>query len=281
MIRDNLIIELSAWGFDDVPERPFALIDGARAPAEEVLASHRVWDGRSAIVHEIPLDLQEMLGRIAERNAIRAEFHGLVWELGVVDLRMLVSFQRRLVLRDEFVESQDVAWPSRIDLAFPPDRSSGFAHKLSCNALTLISDNPDLTARLHAKPDKEQPFGLTIHHGSPFMEVGVYRGRWFLRDGYHRAYRLLRSGIFEMPAVIVHARTFEELGANQPWFFPEEVLFHNRPPLVTDFQRDELQVRWRRPARRKVIRIAITEAFELSCSEEGEETQYEYCNQAR
>ena len=84
-----------------------------------------------------------------------------------------------------------------------------------------------------------------------------------------------------MPAVIVHARTFEELGANQPWFFPEQVLFQNRPPLVTDFQREELLVRWRRPARRKVIRIAITEAFELSCSEEGEETQYEYCNQAR
>ena len=281
MIRDNLILELSAWGFDDVPERPFALIDGARTHAEEVLASRRVWNGRSAIVHEIPLKLQEMLERIVERDDVQAEFQGLIWELGVVDLRMLLSFQRRLVLRDEFVESQDGVWSSRIDLAFPPHRSSCFAHDLSHNALTLISENPDLTARLHAKPDKEQSFGLAIHHGSPFMEVGVYRDRWFLRDGYHRAYRLLRSGIFEMPVVIVYARTLEELGANQPWFFPEQVLFQNRPPMVTDFQCDELLVRWRRPARRKVIRIAITEAFELSCSEEGEETQYEYCNQAR
>lgn len=280
-MRDNLILELSAWGFDEVPERSFALIDRAQARTEEVLASRPAWDARSAIVHEIPAHLQEMLGLIAGRDDLQAEFQGLVWELGVVDLRLLVSFQRRLVLRDEFVESQDVAWSSRIDLAFPPHRSSYFAHMLSHNGLTLISENPDLTLRLHTKPDKELPFGLTIHHGSPFMEVGVYRGRWFLRDGYHRAYRLLRSGIVEMPAVIVHARTLEELGANQPWFFPEQVLFQNRPPLATDFQCDELLVRWRRPVRRKVIRIAITEEFEPSCSEEGEETQYEYCNQAR
>jgi hypothetical protein len=281
MMRENLILELSAWGFDDVAERPFALIDGAQSRAEEVLASRQVWDARSAIVHEIPLDLQEMLGRIAERNDIQTEFQGLVWELGVVDLRMLVSFQRRLVLRDEFIESQDSGWSSRIDLAFPPHRSSCFAHNLRHNALTLISENPDLTAWLYANPDREQSFGLTIYHGSPFMEVGLYRGRWFLRDGYHRAYRLLRSGIFEMPAVIVHARTLEELGASHPWFFPEQVLFQNRPPLVADFQRDKLLVRWRRPARRKVIRIAITEAFEPSCSEEVEETQYEYRNQTR
>ena len=280
-MRDTLILELSAWGFDDLPERPLALMDGAQSRAEEVLASRQVWDAHSAIVHEIPVDLQEMLGCIAERDDIQAEFQGLVWQLGVVDLRMLVSFQRRLVLRDEFVESQDVPWSRRIDLAFPSHRSSCFAHNLSHNVLTLISENPDLTARLYANLDREQSFGVTIHHGSPFMEVGVYRGRWFLRDGYHRAYRLLRSGIYEMPAVIVHATTLEELGANQPWFFPEQTLFHNRPPLVTDFQWDELLVRWYRPARRKVIRIAITEAFEPSCSEEVEETQDEYCNQAR
>ena len=84
-----------------------------------------------------------------------------------------------------------------------------------------------------------------------------------------------------MPVVIVYARTLEELGANQPWFFPEQTLFQNRPPLVTDFQCDEFLVRWRRPARRKVIRIAITEAFEPSRLEEVEETQDEYRNQAR
>ena len=95
------------------------------------------------------------------------------------------------------------------------------------------------------------------------MEVGYYRGRWFLRDGYHRAYRLLRAGIVEIPAVIVQASTLEELGANQPWFFPEEKFFSRRPPLVTDFLADGLVLRWHRPVRRKVIRVAITEEFEL------------------
>ena len=106
-----------------------------------------------------------------------------------------------------------------------------------------------------------------VRHGSPFMEVGCYQNRWFLRDGYHRAYHLLLAGIFEIPAVIVETATLEELGADQPWFFPEAALLSRRPPLVTDFLADELVLRWYRPARRKVIHISITEDFELWNSE--------------
>jgi hypothetical protein len=282
MMRHNLILELAAWGFDESPERPLALLNGAQARAEEVLARRQASEARPAIAHDIPDGLQEMLGRIAEREDIQAEFHGFEWEIGVVDLRMLVSFQRRLALRDDFFKNNDIVpWPSRIHIAFPRRRNSQVAHMLSHNALTLSSENPDFSVRLRAEANEASEFGLTIHHGSPFMEVGVYRGRWFLRDGYHRAYSLLQAGVFEIPAVIVHARTLEELGANQPWFFPEQVLFGARPPLVADFQCDDLVLRWRRPARRKVVRITITEEFEPSCPEEEGRTEYEYCNQAR
>jgi len=200
---------------------------------------------------------------------LRAEFHGLVWTIGVVDLRRLVSFQRRLVLHDETIDSRELHdWAARMQVALPHRRTSIFECVWQSSGLTLTTENPDLTVRWHTTHENDEVFASMVRHGSPFMEVGCYRGRCFLRDGYHRAYRLLRAGIFEIPAVIVQAATLEELGANQPWFFPEEVLFSRRPPLVADFLVNELVLRWYRPARRKIIRISISEDFELLNSEQ-------------
>ena len=41
-----------------------------------------------------------------------------------------------------------------------------------------------------------------------------------------------------MPAVVIYARSIEEVGATAPWFFNEEQLFSDRPPQVTDFLDD-------------------------------------------
>ncbi|HVJ07829.1 MAG TPA: hypothetical protein VM554_05555 [Acidisarcina sp.] len=284
MIRENLILEIDTWGFDENLDRPVftEVVERAQAHVEEVLASLPEWNSRAAVVEDVPEEVQKALTQIAERSDLQVELQGLDWTLGVVDLRRLVSFQRRLVLRHEITEKkQFVDWPKRIEVALPPSRRSSFTHRSHGTGLTLTSENPDLTVRLHALSEDAETFGLKVHHGSPFMEVGCYRGRWFLRDGYHRAYRLMRAGVFEVPAVIVHARTLEELGANQPYFFPEEVLFSHRPPLVTDFLSVDFVVRWRRPPRRKVIRIEIREEFELSGPEDGQGAEYEHCNQAR
>lgn len=282
MKPEDVILELAAWGFDENPERPVVLMHRSRVSSEEISASRSGWYSRTALIEDIPDELHHALPSFAKRDDLQREFHGLDWRLGVVDLRRLAAFQRRLVLRDQALEHEKTAdWERRIDLAFPLSRISSFDQRLHQNSLTLSSENPDFTVRLQAVSDKAESIGLAIHHGSPFMEVGNYRGRWFLRDGYHRTYRLLQAGIFEMPAVIVQARTLEELGANRPWFFPEDVLFSARPPLITDFLCGDLVVRWRRRAQRKVIRIMITEDFEPSPSKEEEGAEYEHCNQAR
>lgn len=282
MKHEDLILELAAWGFDEQPARPVALTHRSHTSSMEVPPLCRGWDSRTALLEDIPVAVHHALSSIANRDDLQQEFCDLEWRLGVVDLRLLVAFQRRLVLRDLDLEYGDITdWERRITLAFPPGRSSSFNRKFDRNSLTISSENPDLTVRLNELSDGAESIDLRIHHGSPFMEVGCYRGRWFLRDGYHRAYHLLRAGVFEMPAVIVQARTLEELGANRSWFFPEEILFGARPPLITDFLCADLVARWRRPAQRKIVRITITEEFEPSRSEEGEGAEYEHCYQTR
>ncbi len=128
--------------------------------------------------------------------------------------------------------------------------------------ISLYSNNPDLQLRLTMESGygNSLPFGL--HGGCPFFEVAELRGRWFLRDGYHRAYRLLQAGVYCVPAVVLHARTIEELGATEPWFFNESQLFSDRPPHVMDFLDEELTLRYKRAALRKLIRIRIEETLE-------------------
>lgn len=268
MSLQNEIVELAAWGFDESVERDHAIASEELArrqqQARRFIQSQSDWENTSALLKDLPKDCSILLSQHANRDDMRAEFDGLDWQVGVVDLRRLISFQRRLVLaQPDSAEPRDaVDWPARVDIAFPWRRRSEFTHDLNHAGLTLSSANPDLTVRLKQSRDAAEAFAIDVHHGSPFIEVGCYRGRWFLRDGYHRAHRLLRSQTVEVPAVVIHARSLEELGSNQEWFFPERILFSRRPPAVTDFLSDDLVLRWVRPARRKVVRVTITEHFE-------------------
>jgi hypothetical protein len=268
VIPQNQIMELAAWGLDESPDRCCAIsaddLDSSRAQAEGCIQYAPAWEPRSALVQDAPEHWSALLSGHAERNDMRTEFEGLDWHIGIVDLRSLVSFQRRLVLPEQEAadDSGALDWPSRVDLAFPARRDSEFIHVVHTAGLTLYSENPDINVRFKQRSDAAEPFAMEVHHGSPFMEVASFRGRWILRDGYHRAFRLLCAHVFEVPAVIIHAKTLEELGATQPWFFPEETLFCRRPPAVRDFTSVDLVFRGRRPVRRKVVRITITEDFE-------------------
>jgi hypothetical protein len=76
------------------------------------------------------------------------------------------------------------------------------------------------------------------------MEVAFYRDRWFLRDGYHRSFRLLKQGVWLVPCVVVHAETVAQMGAVGNRFFSQKVLFSEQPPMVTDFLEEEVTVRY-------------------------------------
>lgn len=264
----NQIIELAAWGLDESPERDAAITASDLALLQQ-RAQKRIqfvsdWAPSCALLKDVPKAWSRLLSRHAERDDLRAEFAGLDWQIGVVDLRRLISFQRRLVLPVPAAahDRDALDWPARVDIAFPQRRRSDFTHALHPAGLTLSSGNLDFTVRLKQSRRAAAPFKMEIHHGSPFLEVACYRERWFLRDGYHRAYRLLRRRVFELPAVVIHARSLQELGAQQPWFFPEQTLFSHRPPAVTDFLAEDIVLRWRRRARRKVVHVTITEHFE-------------------
>jgi hypothetical protein len=259
------IRELAGWDLDDYQYRPVSFEPDTfgrcrQSHARRLVAQRSPFQTASALLKAETAALDDRLAIQASRADLQAEMADLDWSLGLVDLRLLLAFQRRLALNPSL--SQNLAhsadnWSALMALSFGPPKPVVCDLIRDGTTLILRSGNPNLHFRISS--DRSSP--VTVHAGSPFFEVAQYRGRWFLRDGYHRAYTLLRAGIFRLPAVIVQVRTLEELGVTQPWFFPEEVLFSPSPPRVTDFLDDALILEYDRPPLIKTLRVTMEETL--------------------
>jgi hypothetical protein len=253
--------ELAGWDLDDDGYRP-AVLDRGRLDQARILVNDRApFEVKSALCEIKDCRLIDKLAAQEPRTDLHAEMLGLDWFLGVVDLRHLLAFQRRIVLNTDVPGPAPAAddWDALIDLCFGSPKPVACEITQSEASIVFRSSNPNL----HFRVTQNNTSPIAIHTGSPFFEVAQYRGRWFLRDGYHRAFQCLKSGISRLPAVIVRARSREELGAVQPWFFPEEVLFSSAPPRVIDFLDDELVIKYNRFPLIKTLRITMEETYAL------------------
>lgn len=277
--------ELIAWGLDEYPYRDAAMDFGPEELVKKVeraqkrLAERESCANCPALLAEQTENINYLLDERRQRSDLQAVYEGLDWMVGVVDLRRLLAFQRRLVFgtrRQTAPTLHQDNWPQLISLAVGPQRNTEYRlvpNRSSTGNLdiTLHSNNPDLQVRLSPTTESGFQLPLSLYGGSPCFEVAELRDRWFLRDGYHRAYRLLQAGVHRIPAIVIHTRTIDELGATEPWFFSEEQLFSERPPHVTDFLDENLVLRYERTALRKVIRIRVEES--LQALDETDEVQ--------
>jgi hypothetical protein len=275
--------ELIAWDLDDYPYRDAAAgvdsvkLDERTKRARAQLAERDRYTGTTALLEQETKDIEDLLKAAAEREDLQGEYENLDWTLAVIDIRRLLAFQRRLVFgcalqAPILPDCND--WPRLISLAIGSQRSTEHVviHDRSEDDqlnIRLHSSNPDLRLQLHSTTGQGDLLPLSLYGGSPFFEAAEFRGRWFLRDGYHRAYHLLKAGVYRMPAVVIYTRSIEELGATAPWFFNEEQLFSDRPPQVPDFLDDNMILHYERTALRKVIRIHIEESLEPFEAAEG------------
>lgn len=269
MITPIHTLELAAWDLDAYEFRPERFDREQPARAREVVARRQPYKGINALCEEETLLLRDVLERQLSRSDLQAEMLGLDWHLGVVDVRHLLAFQRRLSFNPTLPAlpvPQQSDWTSLINIAFASLNpvTCDAIHDIVDNTITLRSGNPNL----HLRVSEDAASLITVHAGSPFLEIGCYLGRWFLRDGYHRAYALLRAGIFQLPAIIVKARTIEELGAVKPHFFSEAVLLSEQPPFVTDFLDDSLTIEYDRPPTIKTLHITMEESIAIATHKE-------------
>ena len=90
------------------------------------------------------------------------------------------------------------------------------------------------------------------------FQVAHFDGRFFCRDGHHRAYQLLRRGIATVPALVREFDSFAEL-APKASLLPESVLRGEKPPTLADFLDESVSADVHLPATRKAVVITATE----------------------
>jgi hypothetical protein len=92
------------------------------------------------------------------------------------------------------------------------------------------------------------------------MQVAGLAGRYFLRDGYHRAYGLLNAGITHVPALVKDFGSFEEI-ALPPGMLPQAAYLGERPPMLPDYLDDVLAADTSIPVTQKMV---VVQALELN-----------------
>ena len=218
--------------------------------------------------------VSQRLEAIAQRADIRASFAGMTWRPEMVDLRNVLSFQKAVAtetLNDRVSSAGQL--DGLFELCLPASSApppQGVISDPSGKGFTMSALNPNLR---HAgsnisnamvapapgmSPVPMQAITLFVNMGGSFLQVARYKGRCFIRDGYHRAVGLLRAKIPIVPCIFIEARSFEELSC-PPGSLTYEVLYGERPPTIADFLDDGVSADGVQIAVRKVVRITVEE----------------------
>ncbi len=190
------------------------------------------------------------------------------WKLALItDLRRVVAAQPTVFVDeihgyDAGVAPGDLAAVACLTLPLAPPPARLPAHFDEDNQTWNISSrNPNLritgTFAGEVKPDVVG-FGFLLEILTSFVSVAEFRGRYVLRDGYHRAYRLLAAGVVRVPVFVRRCGEEDSLfrsgmlpeaiyvaSARRPW--PTTTTTPSRATCPTRRARPGCRFRQRRP----------------------------------
>lgn len=264
------------------------LLGRAPKPKEDVVSYTTAWDEARAALNARPAytetqftkPLPPMLKEVAEQFRRRPEamqtFQGQDWELRMIDLGNLLGSQKQIHTDsiDSRVEAYSENDPAALfSLLLPEEKADDVLVTVdqASKSFTITAMNPNLSVMAMTSaevPSSQAPggiskmtkiYGYAVAVKPSYATAVEYRGRMFLRDGYHRCYGLLKKGVRWVPAVVVRAQSYQQLGANTAAFLPEEILFSERPLFLRDYFDDSVTATVWQKTPRKIVRIRAEE----------------------
>lgn len=214
-----------------------------------------------------------ILERIRSRQDIIKTFAsmGLNWHVAMIDLRQILSFQPIVRIDDLDGRVSDASKDVELlyELCFPLNVQMEASFETNEQGHTIITSSPNL---MYVPAQLPAPIGTQVvltpafipQLNFGFMNVAHYQGRYFIRDGYHRAAGLLhnnREPQVIIPCIIVEAQTLIQTGWRQG-MIAEAVMLSDYPPFVSDFWNDEISNELLQKAKRRVFRIRL-DLFEI------------------
>jgi len=251
--------------FDELTKR----CDAARAKIATLAPLSREPEVRPILEPESLLEI----AKVTARPEFKQAFSDGTWSLSLVELSAIIAFQPNVDIAyaakqgGDNLNSGDLL--SAVRLCFPYGKPTALAVNLdqAQKAITVSGNNPSLqvVGFNWGQQEPQGPFvvSMFIHAGPNVVQVSRYRNRYFLSNGYHRLYRLMKAGFTHVPCLVKNANNLAETGALGPGFFSESVLMAARPPLFADFGDDVLGITVPLHGTKKVVRIRPDEFLML------------------
>lgn len=260
---ETVAVEMVA-GFKQDQRREFwKSVASARQFADR-LPSEELTQG---VVEPLPPDAAEYVDGLTKDPGVSSPFAGQGWKLsfGLVDLSRVVCLQG-VVLDSDEVPPRDPASLTRYALPPPAqvpcdvtigfDKPPNLPPPITGHA-TFLGDVPYLNSLTIAVSNGQLSFGSPSHIN--FVQVAEFEGRFYLRNGYHRATVLGRQGVTRTPAAVVSGLppNFQMGGPDMMQL--ERLAPLRRPPLIQDFFGDAAL-----PIRRRKKRTGMMLRFEAT-----------------
>ena len=232
--------------------------------AREVVAARRAGFDQAQAILPAPPSLRAHTEALRQSLPATAYFNE-GWTVALADLRKICAVQPNVFTdhteeRTAGAAASDFESLANITLPLASNANIPAQYDQVHQAYTITSPDPNLRiigAWGGTVPPGVPCLGFKIMLAPSFLQVAKVHERYVLRDGYHRAYGLLRRGIFVVPAFV---RDFglQELGLPQG-MLPQAAYLGERPPALPDYLDDSVSIDVTLPATQKMIVIHAVE----------------------
>jgi hypothetical protein len=235
--------------------------------ARAAVAARQAGLDQSDLLETAPSSLAPYIAQLQAHPAGQGMFAD-GWTIQVADLTRTAAIQPNVFTDQAEDRVRDVDISSLSELASitlpipqPSELPAQYDHVRQ--AWLFASSNPNL--RVVGNWGGEiQPgvvgFGFAVQFSASFLQVAEFRGRYFLRDGYHRAFGLLKRGVRMAPVFTKSFPTIEAVQLN-PGMLPQDAYLGQRPATLADYLDETVSAEVNLPASQKMI---VIQALELT-----------------
>jgi hypothetical protein len=192
----------------------------------------------------VPPELEEYANKIRALPRLQAGLDGMAVEVHMVEISRVCAYQAGVFLDRVFAAEQSAADPGDLlaiaemclplDVALDPS-TIGIEKG---PPLRMVSTNANARVVLtgHGGPDPANgliPVAFFIGESEPCVQVVEFKGKFYLRNGYHRLVGAMRRGVTHVPALVMQGSKWEDVNVElgQGWFFDARKLGADMPTM--------------------------------------------------
>ena len=218
------------------------------------------------LLSDIPNEIEDYVREFTAQDSFKI-FAQEGWQVKVADLSRVcalqpIVFSDHAEERTESAIDKDTLSVAKVTLPISGKTPIPIQFDQIRNTWMITSRNPNLRIIGHASLQVEGKTlcGFAVDITPSFVQVAFHRGRFVLRDGYHRSIGLLARGIHNAPVLFREFSQYDDLGMGHGMLQGHAYL-GNRPALLKDYLDEEVSAKVFMPASQKMI---VVQGMEMS-----------------